>query len=83
MILVYNVDGTSNEVRHITEVIDLIVRYKNHSEQATFHVMGIGHTTIILGHTWLMEHNPEIDWGMGDINMTRCPTSCTLNDWPK
>src|SRR5882724_562210 len=27
---VYNVDGTPNEVGHITEVIDLLVRYKNH-----------------------------------------------------
>src|SRR5882724_13103700 len=23
-----------------------------------------------------MEHNPEIDWHMGEISMTRCPTSC-------
>jgi len=25
-----------------------------------------------------MEHNPEIDWHMGEISMTRCPTSCRL-----
>jgi len=31
-ILVYNVDGTPNEVGHITEVVDLIVQYKDHSE---------------------------------------------------
>jgi len=29
---VYNVDRTPNEVGHITEVINLIVRYKDHSE---------------------------------------------------
>src|SRR5882724_8708102 len=80
-ILVYNVDGTPNEAGHITEVIDLIVQYKDHSEQATFHIMGIGHTTIILEHTWLMEHSPEIAWCTGDVNMTRCLTSCTPNDW--
>src|SRR5882724_5929449 len=39
---VYNVDGTPNEAGHITEVIDLIVQYKDHSERATFHIMGIG-----------------------------------------
>src|SRR5882724_10402836 len=53
-----------------------MVQYKDHSEQATFHITSIGQTTIILGHTWLMEHNPEIDWHMGDISMTRCPASC-------
>src|SRR5882724_13039366 len=47
VIPVYNVDRTPNEAGHITKVIDLLVRYKNHSEQATFHVTGIGHTTII------------------------------------
>src|SRR5882724_7108119 len=82
VIPVYNVDGTPNEAGHITEVIDLIVQYKDHSEQAIFHIMGIGCTMIILGHTWLMEHKPEIDWCMGDVNMTRCPTSYTPNDQP-
>src|SRR5882724_8891994 len=75
-ILVYNVDGTPNKAGHITEVVDLIVQYKDHSEQATFHVMGISRTMIILGHTWLMEHNPKIDWPTGEISMMRCPTPC-------
>jgi len=35
---------------------------------------------IILGHTWLMEHNPEIGWHTGDICMTRCPASCRLKN---
>jgi len=29
---VYNVDGTLNEAGSITEVVDLILRYRNHSE---------------------------------------------------
>src|SRR5882724_1023772 len=62
---VYNVDGTPNKARHITEVIDLIVQYKDHSKQVT----SIGQTTVILRHMWLMEHNPKIDWCMGDIKM--------------
>jgi len=74
-ILVYNIDGTPNEARHITEVIDLIVQYKEYSKQAMFHVISISQTMIILGHMWLMEHNPEIDWHMGDIAMMRCLAS--------
>src|SRR5882724_6969129 len=86
-ILVYNIDGTPNESGHITEVVDLIVQYKDHSERATFHVMGIGRTMIILGHMWLMEHNPKIDWHMEEISMMRGPTSCRPKateemDWP-
>jgi len=41
-ISVYNVDWTPNEAGHITEVVDLIVQYKDHSEWATFHIMEIG-----------------------------------------
>src|SRR5882724_10927549 len=70
---VYNVDGTPNEAGHITEVVDLIVQYKDHSKWVTFHITGIGRTTIILGHTWLMEYNPKIDWHTGEISMMRCP----------
>src|SRR5882724_3907876 len=73
---VYNMDGTPYKVGHITKVVDLIVQYKDHSDWATFHVTGIGQTTIILGHTWLMECNPEIDWCTGEISMTRCPMPC-------
>src|SRR5882672_10718538 len=39
---VYNVDGTLNDAGYITEVINLMVQYGDHSEQATFHFTGIG-----------------------------------------
>jgi len=52
-ILVYNVDGTLNEAGSITEVVDLILRYRNHSEQTLFAVTGLGKQKLILGHSWL------------------------------
>jgi len=70
------VDGTLNKTGYMNEVINLIVQYGEHSERATFHVTGISQTTIILGHTWLVEHNPEIDWCTGKVSLTRCPVSC-------
>src|SRR5467141_3507139 len=76
---VYNVDGTLNDAGYITEVVDLMVHHGDHSERATFHVMGIGRTTIILRHTWLVEHNPNIDWSTGKVSMTRCPAACGSN----
>src|SRR5882724_9604128 len=35
--------------------------------------------TIILGHTWLVEHNPEIDWSTGKVCMNRCLAACAPN----
>jgi len=40
----------------------------------TFHIMGISRTTIILGHMWLMEHNPKIDWCTGEIDANAMQT---------
>jgi len=45
---VYNVDGTPNEAGHITEAIDLVIRYKDHNKQSPFYVSSIGHKAIIL-----------------------------------
>jgi len=28
---------------------------------------------VILEMLWLAHHNPEIDWKMGEVKMTRCP----------
>ena len=73
---VYNVDGTLNEVGSITEVVDLILRYWNHSEWTLFAVTGLGKQKLILGHSWLQKHNPEIDWVTGEVKMSRCPPRC-------
>ncbi|KAG5736025.1 hypothetical protein E4T56_gene18331 [Termitomyces sp. T112] len=58
----YNVDGTLNEAGSICSVVDLVLYYKDHSEQATFAVTSLGKQDMILEFTWLHEHNPEIDW---------------------
>jgi hypothetical protein len=73
---VYNVDGSLNESGSITEVADLILRYKNHSERALFAVTGLGKQTLILGLPWLQMHNPEINWAAGTVKMNRCPPQC-------
>ena len=59
---VYNIDGTPNVAGSIKEEVDLICIFGNHSEHATFLVTSLGSMRIILGHTWLVKHNPEIDW---------------------
>ncbi|KAG5716241.1 hypothetical protein E4T56_gene10826 [Termitomyces sp. T112] len=43
-------------------MIDLVLCYQDHSEQAAFAITSLGKQDMILGFTWLCEHNPEIDW---------------------
>jgi len=74
------VDGTPNEAGHITEAIDHVIRYKDHDGWSPFYVSSIGHKAIILGHPWLVKHNPEINWHTGEVSMTRCPESCGMTE---
>ena len=69
---VCNVNSTLNKAGSITEVVSLILYYKNHSERTTFAVCGLGKQKLILGHSWLWKHNPEIDWVTQEVKMSRC-----------
>jgi len=40
-------------------------------------VYDLGKTEIILGILWLAAHNPEINWKIGEVKMTRCPPLCS------
>ena len=76
LIPVYNVDRSPNEAGSITEVVSLILCHKKHLEQTTFAVTSLGRQKMILGHSWLHKHNPKIDWGTGEVKMSRCPPHC-------
>ena len=73
---VYNMDGTANTDGAISEVADLLLRYNGHSERALFSVTGLGRQNLILGHTWLKDHNPEVDWRTGNVKMSQCSPRC-------
>ena len=72
----YNADRLPNEIGKITEAIDLVVQYKGHRSQSKFYVSSVGHKAIVLGHTWLAEHSPDINWRTGEVKMTCCPDYC-------
>ena len=42
-------------------------------------VCDLGKTDVILGIPWLQAHNPEINWEIGEVKMTRCPPLCRRN----
>jgi hypothetical protein len=73
---VYNIDGTLNEAGAISGIVDIVLWYKRHTERAQFAVTGLGKQDLILGYTWLREHNPEVDWQTNVVKMSRCPAKC-------
>jgi len=70
---VYNVNSSSNEAGQISEVVDIVLHYKTHSERTLFAVSSLKRQNMILGYTWLKDHNPEINWQTREVQMNRCP----------
>jgi len=54
---VYNMDGSPNEAGQISEVVDVFLCYKTHSERTLLTVFSLRKQNIILGYTWLKDHN--------------------------
>ena len=73
---VSNIDGTPNKAGSITEVVSLILHHKNHSKWTTFCITNLGKQKLILGHSWLCQHNLKINWTQGETKMSRCPPHC-------
>jgi len=78
-VAVRNVDGTNNSAGAITHWVEVNVYYKGHIERMKINVCDLGRTEVILGMPWLQAHNPEINWEMGEVRMTRCPPLCRGN----
>src|SRR5258708_5106247 len=73
---VHNIDGTPNENGSITEEVEVILWYGQHMEKACLAVANLGRQTVIIGHSWLTHHNPEVDWAHQSVTMSRCPPEC-------
>jgi len=69
-------DGTGNSGGVITHEVEVNMFYKEHVESVRIDVCELGKTNVILGMPWLVAHNPEIDWGKGEVRMMRCPLLC-------
>jgi hypothetical protein len=75
---VFNVDSSANEVGEIREVAEVILQYDGHVEHAQFAVTQLGKQNMILGFTWLWEHNLEVDWQSQTVQMLQCPLRCDM-----
>ena len=67
---VHNVDGTPNENGSITEEVEVILQYGQHTERAHLAVANLRWQTVIIGHSWLNHHNPEVDWARQSVTMS-------------
>jgi hypothetical protein len=76
-ILVYNVDSTANDTGAITDIVNVILRYENHSGHTQLAVTCLGKQSLILGYNWLHNHNLEINWQTKDVKMSCCPLQCS------
>jgi hypothetical protein len=74
---VYNIDGTANDASIITDIADIILQYKNHSEHTQLAITCLRKQSLILGYNWLCNHNPEINWQTKDVKMSYCPLKCS------
>src|SRR6266446_879144 len=75
-ILVHNINGSLNENRSVMEEVHVTLRFGHHSKRAHLTVTNLGQQTVIIGHSWLTLHNPEVDWVSQKVLMMRCPPSC-------
>jgi len=73
---VYNVDSSPNEAGQISEVVDIVLHYKTHSERTLLVVSSLGKQSMILSYTWLKDHNPEVNWQTKEVQINRCPPQC-------
>ena len=76
---VYNVDGSQNTNGSISHKCEMNVQHKDHLEKIWFYVTQIGGKEVILGHSWLKKHNPDVDWQTNEIGFNRCPSECGRN----
>ncbi|KNZ74668.1 hypothetical protein J132_06423 [Termitomyces sp. J132] len=76
-ILVYNIDRMPNKAGTISSMVDLVLHYWNHMEHAVFAVTSLGRQDMILGFTWLWEHNSEVEWTKKEVTMNRYSWKCS------
>ena len=73
---VFNIDGSPNKAGQISEVVNVLLCYKTHSERMLLAISSLGKQSLILGYNWLKDHNPKVDWEKGEVEMTRCLLQC-------
>jgi len=62
-------DSFPNKAEQISEVVDIVLHYKTHSERTLLAISNLGKQSMILGYTWLKDHDLEVNWQTGEVQM--------------
>jgi len=73
---VRNVDGSLNKEGPIENTVEVNIYYQGQRERTEIDVIRGQKWMVILGMLWLACYNPEIDWRIGEVKMTRCLEEC-------
>ena len=73
---VINADGTPNIAGEIREYVHAYIEVGSHKTRQYLFVTQLGDKDMMLGYSYLYQHNPEIDWESGEWVFTRCPETC-------
>src|SRR5260370_31480477 len=65
------------------EEVHVTLHFGCHSKRVHLAVANLGQQTVIIGHSWLTLHNPEVDWVSQKVLMMQCPPSCNGHVLPK
>jgi len=57
-------------------MVEVNTYYQGYRERIEINMIGEQKWSVILGMPWLVYHNTEIDWKIGEVKMTRCPEEC-------
>ena len=73
LVMVRNIDGTNNSEGAIIHQVKVNMYYKSHVKRIRMNMCNLQRTDIILDIPWLQVYNPEINWVIKEIKITRCP----------
>ena len=75
--------GALPQITHRTKPLELVVS-GNHREQISFLVFPVKQAPLVLGYSWLQQHNPNINWADRRIEAwsIKCHSSCLLSAEP-
>ncbi len=67
-------------ISHDTGPVTLVTS-GNHTERLSFYILDSPLAVIVLGHPWLIKHNPRIDWQRRTVLewSTKCHESCLVS----
>ena len=77
LILVYNVNSTSNENSQISKIVDVVLYYQLYSKQTLLTVSSLHKQYSILSFTWLKNYNLKMNWQKREVVIMWCSVCCT------